>query len=112
MKDDSKLFFFYVYVPVENVEVVKQAIFENGGGEIGNYSHCCFETLGTGQFLPKAGSNPSIGEKGMVESVEEIKLELVVKEPIVRNVIQAMKEAHPYEEVAYGVLELCQDRFL
>ncbi|VAW69960.1 Bsu YqfO NIF3/CutA domain, partial [hydrothermal vent metagenome] len=60
-----------VYVPEKSVETVKQALFDAGAGRIGNYDSCCWQTEGTGQFRPLAGSNPAIGSQGKVEFVRE-----------------------------------------
>ena len=96
------------YVPEANLDAVKKAVFQAGAGKIGNYDHCCWQTLGQGQFRPLAGSQPAIGEpaSGKVEVVTEYKVELVCEDDLIAGVIQAMKEAHPYEEPAYDVWKL------
>ncbi|WP_249976013.1 NGG1p interacting factor NIF3 [Vreelandella olivaria] len=98
-----KLAFF---VPVEEAENVKEAIFETGAGRIGNYEACCFQTHGTGQFRPLKGAAPHIGQVDMLETVEEIKVELVCEDTHIHAAIAALKLAHPYEEVAYDVWQL------
>ncbi len=97
---------FAVYVPQDDVEKVADAISKGGGGVIGNYSHCTFRTAGKGTFLPGEGANPSIGEKGSMEYVDEVKLETIVPKKDLHRVIQQVKDAHPYEEVAFDVLSL------
>jgi hypothetical protein len=77
-----------------------------GGGKIGNYSHCSFSTRGQGRFLPLDGANPHIGTVGTPEIVEEERIEVTVDEEVLDVVIQAMKEAHPYDEIAYDVYKL------
>jgi len=94
------------YVPEEDAKKVKLAMFEAGGGRVGNYSHCSFESKGLGQFLPLKGAKPSIGEVGQVEQVVELKVEMVCKEELIHNVILAMKKAHPYETPAYSVIQM------
>lgn len=98
-----KLAFF---VPIEDAESVKQAVFEAGAGRIGNYEHACFQTLGTGQFRPTEGANPHTGSVGSLEKVEEFKVELLCDEAHIHGAIAALKLAHPYEEVAYDVWQL------
>ncbi|MBH48077.1 MAG: NGG1p interacting factor NIF3 [Halobacteriovorax sp.] len=95
-----------VFIPIEAKESVKEAMFKVGGGTIGNYDSCCFEVLGTGQFRPLEGSNPAIGDHHQLEFVKEVRVELVVKDAIIKDVIAAMKTAHPYESVAYDVIRL------
>ena len=80
-----------------------------GGGIIGEYSNCSFRTMGTGTFKGSEKSNPSIGIKGNLEIVEEVKIEVLVNSFDVSKVIAAMKKAHPYEEVAYDVYPLANE---
>ncbi|MGV6807846.1 MAG: NGG1p interacting factor NIF3, partial [bacterium] len=88
-----KLVFF---VPASHLEVVKQAVFSAGGGRIGRYDRCCWQTLGQGQFRPLDGSQPFLGESGQTESVEEYRVELVCEDALIRAAVAAMKGAHPY----------------
>ncbi|MGH8385324.1 MAG: NGG1p interacting factor NIF3 [Pseudomonas sp.] len=98
-----KLSFF---VPDSHVELVKSAVFTAGGGRIGDYDHCAWQVLGLGQFRPLDGSQPFIGEAGQVEQVEEWKVELVVADELIRSVVAALKQSHPYETPAYEVWRL------
>ena len=98
-----KLAFF---VPIESAESVKNAVFEAGAGRIGDYEHACFQTRGTGQFRPLEGADPHIGKVGALETVEELKVEMVCEEAYIHAAIAALKLAHPYEEVAYDVWQL------
>ncbi|PYY66575.1 NGG1p interacting factor NIF3 [Pseudomonas jessenii] len=98
-----KLSFF---VPDSHVDVVKSAVFAAGGGRIGDYDHCAWQVLGIGQFRPLDGSQPFIGEAGQVEQVEEWKVELVVADELIRSVVAALKQSHPYETPAYEVWRL------
>ncbi|WP_404983106.1 NGG1p interacting factor NIF3 [Cobetia marina] len=91
-----KLAFF---VPHEALEGVKEALFATGAGRMGEYEACCFETRGTGQFRPLAGANPHIGERGTLERVEEVKVEMVCEDALIRTAVAALREAPPYEEV-------------
>ena len=98
-----KLCFF---VPLSHAEETKKAVFEAGGGRIGDYDCCAWQTLGQGQFRPLEGSNPHLGEHGQLERVDELKVELVGEDGLIRDVVDAMKQAHPYEEPAYDVIRL------
>lgn len=98
-----KLAFF---VPQENLESVKQALFASGAGRIGDYDSCCWQVKGIGQFRPLAGSNPHIGCQNSLEQLEEWKVELVCEDHLIQAAVSALKEAHPYEEVAYEVWRL------
>jgi dinuclear metal center YbgI/SA1388 family protein len=95
-----------VFVPLTHVDKVAEAIYQAGGGMIGEYSNCSFRTMGTGTFKGSDRSNPSIGKKGIVEFAEEVKLEILVEQWKLNHVISSMKKAHPYEEVAYDIFPL------
>lgn len=102
----EKLFKVAVFVPISHIESVRDAMANSGGGFIGNYSHCTFNTKGTGTFKPREGTNPYIGEINKLEFVDEVKIETIVEEPHLDNLIESMIKAHPYEEVAYDVYNL------
>ncbi len=101
-----KLYHIYFYVPLDFVEVVKEAMFEAGAGKIGEYDKCSWQVLGEGQFRPLDNANPFLGTKGEVEKVQEYRVEMVCDKEHLQPTITALKKAHPYEEVAYGVIEL------
>jgi dinuclear metal center YbgI/SA1388 family protein len=103
---EDKLKKLAVYVPESHHEVVLDAICEAGAGWIGNYSHCSFQVEGTGTFMPREGTNPYIGQRGTLERVNERRIETVVPESKLAQVLAAMLDAHPYEEVAYDLYPL------
>ncbi|MBA1189943.1 NGG1p interacting factor NIF3 [Pseudomonas entomophila] len=98
-----KLAFF---VPPSHLDVVKAAVFAAGGGRIGSYDQCAWQTLGQGQFRPLDGSQPFIGQAGEVERLEEWKVELVVADDLIAQVVDALRQQHPYETPAYEVWRL------
>lgn len=89
------------YVPIEAAEQVKEAVFEAGAGRIGEYEACCWQVEGQGQFRPSLQANPAIGERGQLTFVAELRIEMVCEKRFINAVIQALKQAHPYEEPAY-----------
>ena len=95
-----------VFIPETHSEKVKNAMFDNGAGKIGDYDSCSFETRGTGQFRPLPGSNPYIGKENLVEKVEEVKVEMVCPPDCIKEVVEAMKNSHPYEMPAYDIIKL------
>jgi hypothetical protein len=99
-------YFLCFYVPEEHAEQVKAAVFEAGAGRLGDYEHCCWQTSGLGQFRPMAGAAPFIGEVDRLERLVELKVEMICRADVIKDVIEAMKLAHPYEEPAYHVLKV------
>lgn len=95
-----------VFVPKEAVDNVRLAIGKAGGGRIGNYTHCTFVTSGHGYFLPMEGANPTVGSMGKIERVEEVKIEFMCEQDKIKDVILAIKEAHPYEEAPVDIFPL------
>jgi hypothetical protein len=96
------------YVPIDNAAKVKDAMFLAGAGKYKNYDCCSFESMGTGQFRPLENSNPTIGQINIIEKVSELKVEMICEKSIIKEAIKAMKAAHPYEEVAYDVIEILE----
>lgn len=105
MSADSGIYRINVYVPASHLGVVKAALFAAGAGKIGDYDSCCWQTLGQGQFRPLEGSQPYLGQTGQVETVEEYKVELVCAGDSIKSAIEAMIQAHPYEEPAYDIYQ-------
>ena len=95
-----------VFIPDAALEQVKSALFAAGAGSIGNYEQCCWQVQGVGQFMPLAGSNPNIGAQDKLETVEEWRVEMVVTNADIKQVVEALKQAHPYETPAYDVVEV------
>lgn len=100
------LFKLVVYVPASHLEEVRAAICTAGAGCIGKYADCSFRTRGTGTFRPGQNTNPFIGKTGELEEVDEFRLETVIYEQDLKQVLNSMHQAHPYEEVAYDLYRL------
>jgi len=98
-----------VYVPVKFADKVADAMHNAGAGISGEYSNCSFRSSGTGYFKGSEKSNPRFGVKGNLEKVEEIKIEVLVNSFDVNKVVAAMKQAHPYEEVAYDIYPIINE---
>ncbi|MBE0515377.1 NGG1p interacting factor NIF3 [Sulfurimonas sp.] len=94
------------FVPVEDKERVKEALFTIGVGRYENYECCSFETLGTGQFKPINKANPHIGKLDSLEHVSEYKVEMICNDELIKEAIKVLKKSHPYEEVAYEVFRI------
>ncbi len=92
-----------VFIPQTHLQVVQEAMFNEGAGNIGNYSECSFYSTGMGTFKGNEKSNAFVGEVGKQHQEPEFKLEVLVDDIKLNNVISAMLTAHPYEEVAYDV---------
>ncbi len=95
-----------VFVPEKDLEKVASAIFDAGGGIIGEYSNCSYRSKGEGTFKGSEMSNPAVGIKGIYEKVSEVKLEVLVDFWNLNEVIKSMLLAHPYEEPAYDIYPL------
>jgi dinuclear metal center YbgI/SA1388 family protein len=98
-----------VFVPEDAAESVRSAAFQAGAGRIGNYDECSFTTEGQGTFRPGPKANPAVGARGVREVASELKLEFLVHTPNERAVLNAVRAAHPYEEVAFDIFPLVND---
>src|SRR5690606_37154378 len=93
-------------IPIEQTDQVMQALDQAGAGEIGNYSSCSFQVAGTGTFMPSEEANPTIGRRGELERVAEHRVEVIVPSHLKNKVLHSLRQAHPYEEVAYYLQSL------
>jgi dinuclear metal center YbgI/SA1388 family protein len=94
------------FVPNDYVEKVREAIFEAGAGQIGNYDKCSYNIGGFGTFRGGENTNPFIGEKGSLHVENETRIETIFPKHLQTQVISALLSSHPYEEVAFDVYPL------
>jgi hypothetical protein len=94
------------FVPEDARDATRDAIFAAGGGRIGDYERCSWYTRGTGTFLAGEGADPAVGDVGEEEHVPEFRVEVVVPEEALGAAVDALRAAHPYEEVAFDVYPL------
>ena len=104
-KEDS-LQKLYSFVPSTHLDIVRNAIFSAGAGQIGQYSECSFAAQGEGTFKAGKGTNPFVGQPGLRHEEKETRVEVVLPSHLSRRVVEAMIGAHPYEEVAYDLVDL------
>lgn len=95
------------YVPKEEAETVKNAMFDVGAGKVcAKYAHCAWQTEGVGQFTPIGNAEPVIGELNKPETVEEYKVEMLCTGAKLDAALKAMELAHSYQTVVYAVVKL------
>ena len=94
------------YVPLSHTEEVRRALFAAGAGHIGRYSECSFTSSGEGTFRAGPGTQPFVGERGERHTENENRLEVIFPEYRQATLLDALRRAHPYEEVAYDLVPL------
>ena len=94
------------YVPKNEANALREALFNAGAGSIGNYDHCSFNIDGTGTFKGNENSKPSIGEQGITHEEAEVKITLTFAKHLEHIIIEALLKSHSYEEVAYEITTL------
>ena len=95
-----------VHVPPAAAADLKRALFEAGAGAIGDYRECAFSFEGTGEFTPVEGANPTDGAVGAHYTADEIRIEFVARAADRRRIVEKLREAHPYEEPAFDVVQM------
>ncbi|HNP95199.1 MAG TPA: Nif3-like dinuclear metal center hexameric protein [Cyclobacteriaceae bacterium] len=103
---DDQMGKLVTFIPQKDVTHVMDALHQAGAGNIGKYEHCSFQILGKGTFRPGADANPHIGKPGHQEMVDEIRTEVIFPAHRKSQILKALKDSHPYEEVAYYVSHL------
>ena len=94
------------FVPLKDASKVREALFAAGGGNIGNYSNCSFNVTGKGSFNGNEDSNPTVGKKGETHFEEETQIGITFQKHKEAQILNALFDSHPYEEVAYEVTSL------
>lgn len=97
------------FAPTEDADAIRLALGAAGAGLIGEYSFCSHSVVGKGRFIPSKNAKPHIGAANTSEIVEEERIEVVCDRLKAKQVIEAMKQAHPYEEVAFDVYPLIDE---
>lgn len=97
------------FVPNENADAVREALGKAGAGVLGEYTFCSFSAAGVGRFKPSENANPHLGQKGELNMVMEHRIEVTCDRDNAKAVIAALKESHPYEEVAFDVYQLIEE---
>jgi hypothetical protein len=95
-----------VFVPLEALDAVRDALFAAGAGRIGDYERCSWYTEGTGTFQGGETTAPAVGKRGREERVRELRLETVFPDDLHAEIVAALRRAHPYEEPAFDVYAL------
>lgn len=96
----------FTFVPHAHADQLRNALFEAGGGQIGQYAACSFNTEGTGTFLGAEGTNPFVGEPGKPHREAETRIEMVFPAWLEGRILDALRNNHPYEEVAFDIVPL------
>lgn len=96
-------------VPLTHADIVREALGVAGAGQIGEYNFCSFSYKGEGRFVPSSAAHPHIGESGKLEVVEEERIEAVCDRTIAKQVISALRQAHPYEEAIVEIVPLINE---
>lgn len=104
----GKLYTLSFYTPLAEADRVRTAVLNEGGGHIGGYSHCSFNTGGKGTFQAHPGTQPYVGEIGKIHEEQEVKTELTVPQYLLDQSIRTLLAVHPYEEPAWNITELAK----
>ncbi|MFJ1262384.1 Nif3-like dinuclear metal center hexameric protein [Capnocytophaga canis] len=94
------------YVPKNQSDIVREALFDAGAGNIGNYSNCSFNLEGKGTFQGNDFSNPTVGERNILHKEDETQIGVIFPKHLQSKVLNALRQSHPYEEIAYEVYVL------
>ncbi|MBS1946151.1 MAG: Nif3-like dinuclear metal center hexameric protein [Bacteroidetes bacterium] len=94
------------FVPIADLEKVRTAIFNAGGGNIGDYSEAGFSVEGHGSFKAGLQASPFVGKIGERHYENEARFETIFPAYLQKQIVAALIGAHPYEEVAYDIVEL------
>ena len=95
-----------VFIPGDALAQVKEAMFAEGAGQMGNYAQCAWQSKGQGQFRPSDVASPAIGHANELSVVVEFRVEMVCPRDCISEVVEAIHRAHPYETPAFDIIKL------
>jgi dinuclear metal center YbgI/SA1388 family protein len=98
---DNVLMKLVCFVPFDDTQKVLDALYNAGVGQIGNYDHCSFSVIGKGTFRPNDNARPYVGASNQEEQVNENRIEVIFPTHLQSKVMEALRNAHPYEEIAH-----------
>lgn len=102
----QKKYKIVVFIPQDFTEKISKVMSKAGAGVIGKYSECSFRLRGTGTFKSSKSSKPYVGKRGVLERIEETRLEMICSRENLNKAVSAMLKAHPYEVPAYDIYEI------
>jgi dinuclear metal center YbgI/SA1388 family protein len=94
------------YVPKDEAEQLRTALFSVGAGSIGNYDNCSFNTEGTGTYNANENAKPTKGQIGETHYETETKITITFAKHLESKIVSALLKNHSYEEVAYEIITL------
>lgn len=103
VEKENFIYKLVTFAPSDNANQVRNALFEAGAGNIGNYDNCSFNSKGKGTYKGNEDSNPVVGEKGELVIAKEVKIEVTFEKHLQNKVLKALFDNHKYEEVAYEI---------
>ena len=109
MKIDINRVKIHVFVPEEKVSELRDAVCHAGAGVIGNYNYCTSSTKVSGTFKPNEQATPYIGLNNTLDFVEEIDLEFICDIDKVKNILNVIRDIHPYEEPAIDIVPVLDE---
>lgn len=98
-----------VFVPLTHTDIVREAMGDAGAGVLGKYHHASFSSKGVGRFTPSEGAHPTIGGIGKESEVKEERIEVICEEDKVKDVVEAIKANHSYEEIPLEIYKLLSE---
>ncbi|MDX2076356.1 MAG: NGG1p interacting factor NIF3 [bacterium] len=109
---DFSQVYIVTFITRPHIESLLNAIADAGGGVIGQYTHCAFTTIGTGHFKPLEGANPRFGDKLQVNQADEWRVETFCERSVAKEVIEAIKAVHPYDQPVIYMMPLIDENQL
>ncbi len=94
------------YCPTSHATKVREALWEAGAGEIGNYKHCSYQVHGEGTFCAGTSAHPYVGEIGQLHYEKESRIEVIYESRMEKKLVKKLLLAHPYEEPAFDLIAL------
>lgn len=100
-----------IYTPEEYVTPIRDVLNAVGAGVVGDYDSVVSVVKISGFWRPTEKANPATGEVGKINFGEEVRVDVRCRKELVRQTMAAVREIHPYEELAINVIPLANHEF-
>lgn len=97
---------FEIFIPLNYIDKFREALNKTDALIIGNYDNCMSVSEVSGYFRPLKNSKPFLGEENKLSIEKEAKIEFTCEKDLAFEVINVIKQIHPYDEPVYNILPI------
>ena len=95
-----------IFIPKSHLPELQSALQCADAGHIGNYDSCLSYAPVMSTWRPLKGTKPYSGAVGELSLEQELKVEVTIRAEQLKEVMDAVRRVHPYEEPVVNAIPL------